>query len=213
MRLKTSLIFFAFLSVHFLQAQTFEYGGGIQVYLEKGKTLTTFDPGSGPPSTYADDFFYPLPTLDIEAAYNFPFLEREGYSLGFQPGLQANGMLVPGFGLLQLATRGDVFVTVRLGAQASYANFIKNKRYLGMGGGGSFYEIVQTNDMFNESAAFFRPSVFIETGKNYHKFKLFILVGSGESHYKSYIGKIPATHYWQFGFSWTQWIFTNKGEE
>jgi hypothetical protein len=193
-------------------AQSLEYGGGFQVFVMHGNVLQTDQLSNyNGPTTSLKPVFAFLPTLSLDLSSHFPIFDREGYSIGFQPGISVNGMLRSG-GLF-LGSRGDLFLTFRLGAEASYANFIEGKRYYGFGAGYSFYSIYTTTDDYTDKLFFPRPSVFFETGKDYSKVKFFFQVLPYESYYQGYTGKIPKIKYLQFGITWEKWNFFMKDDK
>jgi hypothetical protein len=206
-----SIFLFLLFSANGLRAQTFEYGGGFQVYVMPGDILETNQLNNyNGPITTKKSVFAVLPTISGELSGNFPVFEREGFSIGLQPGLLANGMIRSG-GFF-IGTRGDAFITFRLGAGASYANYSEGKRYYGIGAGYSAYSVFNSCDDYLDKIFYAKPSVYLMTGIDNHTFKLFFQLVPYHSYYPSYTGNIPKITYWQLGMTWEGWRFFHEEE-
>lgn len=189
-----------------LFSQTMEYGFGFQFYVMPGKVLETNQlTNYNGPITTSESVFAILPTISGQFSANFPVFEREGYSIGLQPGVLANGMVrASGF---FIGTRGDAFATIRFGAGASYANYAEGERYYGIGIGYSMYSVFNTCDEYTDKILFAKPSLYLQTGKDKSMVKLFFQLIPHHSVYPSYTGDIPKITYWQCGITWEGWRF------
>jgi hypothetical protein len=206
-----SLALFVFLSwTNSVFAQTLEYGLGFQIYVMPGKVLETFQHTNyNGPVTTSESVFAILPTISAQFSANFPILEREGFSIGLQPGVLANGM-VRSSGFF-IGTRGDAFATIRFGAGASYANYVAGKRYFGVGIGYSLYSVFNTCEEYTDKILFAKPSLYLLTGEDKSMTKLFFQLIPHHSVYPAYTGDIPKITYWQFGITWEGWRFFSEG--
>jgi hypothetical protein len=211
LKMKTAkIVLLLVLAADILHAQTYELGGGVQVFRLKGNILETYQGTNyNGPTTTLKNIFRITPALDIEGALNFPFYEREKFAIGIQPALTGNLMWIPG-NFLFSGTRGDLFLTCRFGPEASYANYADDKLFFGFGAGYSLFEIVDIDYDFSDKFVFLNPSLFFETGENEKKLKFYFLLNSHETHYNGYTGSIPKLNYWEFGISFVKWGFFNK---
>lgn len=206
-------IFLVFLSgMSRTHAQTIEYGAGFQVYIMPGYVLETNQLNNyNGPITSRKKVFSLLPTISGQFSANFPVLDREGFSIGLQPGVLINGMIRSG-GFFA-GTREDAFLTLRFGAGASYANYSSGKRYYGIGAGYSLYSIYNVTDDYLDKILFAKPTFYFMTGMDKRMMKFFFQLVPYHSFYPSYTGDIPKITYWQCGITFEGWRFFYGDDE
>lgn len=205
---RLALIIACLITCSCLIAQTREFGLGFQPFILKQRILETNQLSNyNGPITSAEENLSVVPALGLGLTFHIPFVDRDGFSFGIQPGYSGFGMIRTNMGGFLAGGRGDVMLAFRKGSHASYANYVDDGRSFGVAIGGSAWSILNITDTYTDKLFIIGPSLAVDFGSGHSKTKLFFALWPFKSVYPSYTGDITKVTYWQFGVTFENWRY------